>query len=164
MKNIRNIDGVDYIKLSKYETLEKKKVKIIKEGVKLRDLMAVSNPEYTLALISLENVQRKDGSIILPRLGEYVKFPIEKVKILKSISEEDIIPRIKVGENIYSYNYFAQAQRIVNAFTLDEKYDLRISKDKNDEPLLIDFGIFGIIISPRVETEDEEESEEGKEQ
>jgi hypothetical protein len=156
MKKIIELDGKKYIGLFHYDKLEKKKVKIVKEKAENELNKSITNPENTLALISLRDITRGLSEMELPdNLGTYREIELDRCEFLKPKTYEDkMVTRIKIGNNIYSYDYFEQAKRIANALSLKSDFRLFVKKDETHAPLFIDFDTFGVLIAPRVECDD----------
>ena len=150
MKNIVKIDGVEYIKKSKFDDLKKKQVKIIKNTFSLKDA-SITNPENTLVITPTESYDRIEPNKI--PLKERVRFDgdLEFLNPKKTGG----FPRVRINKSIYSYEYILQAENIAESLGICKDYEILVST-KDDEPLMLNFGSFYAIIAPRVEFGDEE--------
>ena len=157
MKNIINFNGTEYIKKSKYDSLEKKKKVIINEKLSFSK-QAISNPTNTLCIFPLDLLEGND-KLDSFEISEYKEFDILGANLINS-SEENLQdgifnPRMEIGNHIYSYEYLQEAKNIINALGHNEDdFKLFIHKSKKGQPLLIKFYQVGVFIAPRVEVED----------
>ncbi len=156
MKNELIIDGVEYIKKSKYDLLNKKKVRIINDKISF-DKILITNPENTIGIFPLKLLDnQKDFNKI--KVSEYKEVSIFESTMLDSTEENEdngfFNPRIKIKENIYSHDLIEEAKRIIRSIGYEEDdFKLYIHKSKKQQPLLIKFFEVGVFIAPRVDSD-----------
>lgn len=159
VKNTINVNGIEYIKKTKYDILEKKKLKVIRKEIDFSNLLVLS-PDNTMSFVNLDFLEGKENLDKI-ELSKYKEISIFKSKMLDTTEENEnngiFNPRIKIGKHIYSCNLIEEAKRVIKSMGYDDE-DVRffIHSSKTNEPLLMKFFNVGVLIAPRVETEETE--------
>ena len=162
MKNILKIEGIEYIKLSKFKELEKKKVKIkevekiVEKEPNLKDYF-IMDPVNVCCLVPIKK-DRDDKDEIDIYIGLFKK--VDKVKITLDydfLSEGDVLT---INGTRISKDYVNQIKKMASVWFNDTPeifmmYNKGKKEFKKDCPIIFLFdNKMCFMIAPRVEGED----------
>ena len=166
MKNIIRIEGLEYIKLSKFKELEKKKEKVVikKEEIKLQDYM-ILDPANVCGIYPLkkdcEEFEELETSLCFFK-------KVEDVKAIAIFDKKWEITVMKINGSKYSKQYLDEMKQIASVWFSDcpeifMSYDKNKKKFIEDSPIMFVFDWkIAFILAPRVG--DDELDEEDKTQ
>lgn len=158
MKNILKIEGVEYIKLSKFKELEKKKVKIkeVEKEIDLRDYN-IMDPANVCCIYPI----KKDDGVkneIDTSIGLFKK--VDKPKITVDYHSLEVGDVLTINGTRISKEYVDQIKKMASIWFSDKPeifmaYDKDKKEFEKENPVMFVFdSSMCFIIAPRVEGEE----------
>lgn len=158
MKNIIKVDGLEYIKLSKFKELEKKKEKIVEKKINFQDYTIV-DPVHVCEIYPI----KRNGEEFEELETELCFFKkVEDVQITGYFNKKWEVEVLKINGSKYSKDYLDDIKKMASVWFSDEpEIFMSYDKDKKefikDNPIMFVFGWqMAFILAPRVESEDGE--------
>jgi len=169
MKNIIKIENIEYIKKSKFDELEKKKVKTIyiDKEIKLSQKESlITDPAQVGGILPIDN-KRDEGEDIKTDFGLFKK--VNKPNVISEYNEEYEADVMNINGSKYSKEYFDKFKRMAKEFYKDvpEIY-MKFSEKKNRflraNPIIFLYGNkLAFILAPRIDDESMIDIEDAKE-
>ncbi len=160
MKNIIKVEGLEYIKLSKFKELEKKKEKVVvkKEEIKLQDYM-VLDPVNVCGIYPIKKDCEEFEEL---ETDLYFFKKVEDPEVTAHFNKKWEVEVMKINGSKYSKQYFDEMKQMASVwFSGTPEIFMSYDKDKKefikDNPIMFVFDWkIAFILAPRVESEDEE--------
>ncbi len=159
MNNIIKIDGLEYIKLSKFKELEKKKEKVVKGGIKLQDYI-ILDPPNVCGIYPI-----KKGCEEFEELETELCFfkKVENPEVTAHFNKKWEVEVMKINGSKYSKQYLDEMKQIASVWFSDVpeifmSYDKEKKEFIKDEPIMFVFDWkIAFILAPRIDSEGDEE-------